>query len=93
MEYYYFGGICGHPLACCRIFDQSRGKDRRGTPLCGGMLITKLAKSFEVFQKREAMILTVERGKAFSPLLFKRENIVVDNGGGNYSIPNDDPRE
>lgn len=69
------------------------GKDRRGTPLCRGMLITKLTKSFGVLQKQKAMMLTMERGKAFRPFLSKMANIVVDNRYGNYSIPNDDPKE
>ncbi|CAH1422733.1 unnamed protein product [Lactuca virosa] len=37
-------------------------------------------------------MLTIESGKPFSPLLYKRANIVVDNGFNNFSIPSDTPR-
>lgn len=38
-------------------------------------------------------MLTVDTSKPFSPLLYKRENFVVDNGFRNFSIPNDNPRD
>lgn len=40
-------------------------KDRRGSPLYGGVLITRLALSFGVLEKREAIMLTVEPQKPF----------------------------
>lgn len=38
-------------------------------------------------------MLTVNNIKPFSLLLYKRKNIVVDNGFGNFSIPNENPRD
>lgn len=67
-------------------------KDRRGSPLYGGMLITQIARSFGILDKREAMFFTIEPQKDFSPLLYKRDNIVVDNGFGKFAFPNDTPR-
>ncbi|CAI9277084.1 unnamed protein product [Lactuca saligna] len=34
----------------------------------------------------------VEKGKPFSTLLYKRENVIVDHGMGGFSIPDDTPR-
>ncbi|CAI9273030.1 unnamed protein product [Lactuca saligna] len=56
------------------------------------MLITRLARSFGILQRREVAMLTIELGQYFSPLLSKHANIVMDNGFGNYSITNDYPR-
>lgn len=53
------------------------------------MLITRLARSFGILPKHEAAMLTTKHGKSFYPLLYKRTNIFIDNGFGNYSIPND----
>lgn len=39
------------------------GKDMRGSALYGGMLITRLARSFGILAKREAMFLTIEPQK------------------------------
>lgn len=68
-------------------------KDRQGSPLYGGMLITRLVDSFGILDKREAMFFTVETQKPFSNLLYKRENIIVDHGMGGFSIPDDTPRD
>lgn len=64
------------------------GKDRRGSPLYGGMLITQLARSFGILEKLEASFLIIKLGNS-SPLLYKWVHIVDDNGYGNYSIPID----
>lgn len=45
------------------------GKDRCGSPLYGGMLISRLACSFEILERREASFLTIEPGKSFYVLL------------------------
>ncbi|CAI9282080.1 unnamed protein product [Lactuca saligna] len=55
------------------------------------MLITRLARSFEVLEKREDVMLTVEPQKPFSVLLYKRTNIVVDHVVGTFRIPDDTP--
>ncbi|CAH1440187.1 unnamed protein product [Lactuca virosa] len=68
------------------------GKDRRVYPLYGKILITWIARSFGILDKRKAMFLTIELQTTCSPLLYKRAHIVVDNGLGNFSIPNDTPR-
>lgn len=62
------------------------GKDSRGSPLYGGMLITQLACSFGVLDKREAVLLNLELHKPFSTLLYKRATIIVDHGMGGFSI-------
>ena len=67
-------------------------KDRRGSPLYGGMWITQLARSFGIFEKREASMLTVEPQKPFCTLLYKRARIVVDQRMVGFSIPDDTPR-
>ncbi|CAI9299788.1 unnamed protein product [Lactuca saligna] len=67
-------------------------KDRRGSPLYGGMWITRLVRSFGIFLKREASLLTVEPQKTFSTLLYKRAHLIVDHGMGGFSIPEDTPR-
>ncbi|CAI9303859.1 unnamed protein product [Lactuca saligna] len=67
------------------------GKDKRGSPLYGGMLITRLACSFGVLGKRDVVILTVEYQNHFSTLLYKRATIFV-HGMGGFSIPDDTPR-
>ncbi|CAI9276510.1 unnamed protein product [Lactuca saligna] len=68
------------------------GKDCYGSPLYGGMFISLLTQSFGILQKREATMLTIESSKSFSPILYKHINSVIDNGFGNYSFPNDTPR-
>ncbi|CAI9298123.1 unnamed protein product [Lactuca saligna] len=67
-------------------------KDRRGSPLNGGMWITQLAQSFGIFEKWEASLLTVKPQKTFSTLLYKRAQIVVGHGMVGFSIPDDTPR-
>ncbi|CAI9283616.1 unnamed protein product [Lactuca saligna] len=64
-------------------------KDSRGSPLYGGMLITCLAHSFGVLDKRKAVLLNLELHKPFSTLLYKRATIVVDHGMGDFSILDD----
>lgn len=64
-------------------------KDRHGSLLYGGMWITRLVRSFGIFEKQEASMLTVEPQKTFSTLLYKRAWIVVDHGMGGFSIPDD----
>lgn len=56
-------------------------------------MITRLARSFGVLEKREAVMLTVEPQKPFLVLLYKRANIVVDHGAGTFGIPDDTPRQ
>ncbi|CAH1427605.1 unnamed protein product [Lactuca virosa] len=68
------------------------GKDRRGSPSYGDMLITRLSHSYGILDKHEAMMLTVKPQNPFSTLLYKRANIVVDHGFGNFGIPDDTPR-
>lgn len=68
-------------------------KDRRGSPLYGGVLITRLALSFGVLEKREAVMLTVEPQKPFYVLLYRWANIIVDLRMGGFSIPDDTPRQ
>lgn len=73
-----------------RIFLAVRtGKDRRGSSFYGGMLITRLARSFGVLEKCYVVLLTVEPQKPLSTLLYSRENIVVDHGMGHFAIPDD----
>lgn len=54
------------------------------------MLITKLTRSYGIFERREANFLTLEPARAFNRLLFKRAHIVQDNGNGSFSIVDDD---
>ncbi|CAH1417055.1 unnamed protein product [Lactuca virosa] len=68
------------------------GKDRLGSPIYGGMLITRLACYFGILDKREAVFLTVESHKPFSTLFYKRADIDVDHGMGGFAIPDDTPR-
>ncbi|CAI9283780.1 unnamed protein product [Lactuca saligna] len=68
------------------------GKDRRGSPLYGGMLITLIACSYGVLEKREAMMLIVEPKNPYSTLLYKMANIAIDHVYGNFGIPDDTSR-
>ncbi|CAI9271392.1 unnamed protein product [Lactuca saligna] len=81
----------GIPFLLVKFLSILARKDRLGSPLYGGMLITRIARPIGILDKHEAMYLRVEPQKAFSPFLYKRDNIVVHNGYGNFSIPNDTP--
>lgn len=80
-------------LACGCFSHKPSMKGSSRSPLYGGMLITRLARLFGVLQKREAIMITMDNGKPFSSLIYKRVNTVVDNGVGNFSIPSDNPRD
>lgn len=79
------------PFILAEFLAVKAAKDRSGSPLYGGMLITRLANSFGVFQKCEVVMLNVEPQKPFFVLLYKLANIVVDHGFGNFGIPDDTP--
>lgn len=69
------------------------GKDKKGAPNTWGVLISRLVRSYGIFELREARSLSLEITCPFNCLLFKRARFVIDNGGNNYSIHLDDPME
>lgn len=84
------GVFCNIPHYVAGFLAERVGKDRHRAPIYGGMLITKLARLYSIFERRDAIFLTLELTRSFNRLLFKRAHIVQDNGGGNFSIPGDD---
>ena len=54
------------------------------------MLVTKRARSFEVFDETEVGFLTSKEGRPFQPKLFKITQIVKDLGNDTYSLLEDD---
>lgn len=65
-------------------------KDRKGAPICGGMLVTMLVRSYGFFERGVENFLTLMPTRHFNILLYKWVRIVQDNGRNNYSIPRDD---
>lgn len=57
------------------------------------MLVTKLARSYGLFEKGVANFLTLMPTRRFNIFLYKRDRIVQDNGGNNFSFPEDDEVE
>lgn len=83
-------GFCNIPHCLATYLASRAAKDKTGVPICGGMFFTKLAKSYGLFERGAADILTLMLTRAFNVLLYKRARIMEDNEGNNFSIPNDD---
>ncbi|CAI9281575.1 unnamed protein product [Lactuca saligna] len=66
------------------------GKSKPRAPIYGGMLVTKLARSYGVFDDPGVEFLKWKEGHPFQPRLFKSAIIVKDMGNNTYSVPVDD---
>lgn len=82
--------LCPLPYCVAYFLVERSGKSRVGTPIYSRMLVTKLARSFEVFDETEVGFLTSKEGRPFQPKLFKITRIVKDLGKDTYSLPKDD---
>lgn len=77
----------------CRISDKQDGKNRAGSPIYRGILVTKLARSYGNFNAPKANFLNLVHSRLLQPCLFGNAHIMMDLGGGNCMVPNDDPVE
>lgn len=66
-------------------------KNKAGAPIYKGMLVTRLAWSYGVFDAPKVRFLMEVHGHPLQPRLFKTACIVLDLGGSNYVVPDDDP--
>lgn len=55
-------------------------------PIGGGILVIKLARSYGLFERGAGSFLTLMPTRCFNILLYKRDRIVWDNEGNNFSI-------
>ncbi|CAI9260282.1 unnamed protein product [Lactuca saligna] len=85
--------FCHLPYCVADFLVERLGKSRDGAPIYGGMLVTKLARSFGVFDEPKAGFLTRKEGRPFQPRLFKITQIVKDMGNDTYSVSVDDTVE
>ncbi|CAI9288360.1 unnamed protein product [Lactuca saligna] len=79
------------PFLLVEFLVERVGKDKRGFPLYGGMLIMRLTHFFGVLDKCEALLLTVETHKPCSTLVYQRATIIGYHGVGGFSILDDTP--
>lgn len=74
------GVFCNIPHCLEKFLVEKGAKDRKGSSICGGMFVTKLARSYGLFERGTRKFLTMMHTRPFSPLLYKRARIVEDNG-------------
>ena len=79
--------FCNIPYCLAKYLAESGVKERSTSKICGGMFITKLARSYGILEGRIGNQLTMVSQPAFSPLLYRRAKIIVDFGGGHVNIP------
>lgn len=65
-------------------------KDKKTSKINGGMVVTKLARSYGILERGAARVLTMLPTSPFNINLFRRAKILEDFGGGNSAIPKDD---
>lgn len=54
-----FGVFCNIPHCLATFMAERAAKDRKGAPICGGMLVTKLARSYGLFEIGARSFLTM----------------------------------
>lgn len=79
-----------HTTLFSKVLGGNGAKDRNGSSICGGMLVTRLARSYGFFERGAGSFLTMMHTRPFCVLLYKRTRIIEDNRVGNFSIPDDD---
>lgn len=81
------GFFCNIPYCLAKYLAKKVTKDRKFLPNCGGMLVTKLARSYGLFDRGAENLLTLMSTRRFNILLYKRVTIMQDNRGNSFSIP------
>ena len=59
------------PHYVVELLTSRAGKDSKGSPLGGGILITKFSRSYDVFEPREASFLIIENTRPFNRVLIR----------------------
>lgn len=85
--------FCNIPYCLAKYLAEGGVKDRNASRICGGMFVTKLVRSYGIFENGAGNFLFMIHTRPFSIILYKRDRIVEDNGGGKFSIPDDDEVE
>lgn len=70
------GVFCNIPFFMKKYLAERVDKDIKGALICGGMLVTKLARSYGLFERRVTKFLTLMPTRHFNILLYKRATIV-----------------